>query len=222
MSAFETLSVDSYNRWIIPLVDNVLEKVDNLENLFILDVGCGPGFLARELASRSLKNEVIGIDTSTIAVKMARKNTKSLKNVSFVIGSVVKLPFPKDYFDIVICKDTLHHFSNVKTAIKEMFRVVKPGGFLYIHDLRRDVPNYLLKRVTPPHSITEKLIFYSTRAAYTKEELNSILRKLGIKKFHIATRKVTRSVATRYKKIGVDTMRLKEGFVSRYVVLIRK
>lgn len=221
MQAFEKLSTENYKRWLIPLADDVLKHCKKTDAI-ILDVGCGPGLFAKELALRSNKFSVTGIDISDVAINMAKKNCKELKNTSFFTENVNNMSFPSNFFDIVVCKDTLHHFNDPKRAMSEMIRVAKKGGVIYVQDLRRNVPWYLLKRVVSRNNIMEKLIYYSTRAAYTKEEIRKMIRSLGIKTFHITTRKVTEKLKERYQRKNINIPLLREGFVSRYALIMLK
>lgn len=220
MRAFENLSAKNYKRWLIPLVDDVLGYCKK-KNAAILDVGCGPGLLTKEFALRSRKFFVTGIDISRVAIRMAKKNCAGLPNTSFFVGNANSMPFLSNSFDVVVCKDTLHHFNNSKIAIREMVRVAKKDGIVYVQDLRRDVPWYLLKRVIPRNNTMEKLIYYSTRAAYTKEEIRKAIHSLHIKRFHIKTRKVTKKMTRKYQK-NIDIPLLRQGFVSRYALAIKK
>jgi len=99
LDVFEKISKESYKRWIIPLVDDILEK-SKLKNGRILDVGCGPGLLVKELASRSNNLKVFGIDISSYATKQAKRNCKDIRNVLLKVASAYKLPFPNNYFDL--------------------------------------------------------------------------------------------------------------------------
>ena len=221
MKVFEELTLQNYKRWLIPFVDEAL-TVSKIKKGEILDIGCGPGLLAKEFASRSAKFFVKGIDTSPEAIKMAKKHCKSLRNTDFVVGDASSLPFPESSFNLVVCKDSLHHFGDIKKALKEMKRVLKPNGILYIQDMRRDLPFYLLKRSMPPDTTLKKLQFYSTRAAYTKDEIAKILKNSGISRFQIKTRKLTDTLTKKYKRIDININQLKEGFQARYVISAKK
>lgn len=221
MSVFEKESKKSYKRWIVPLVDDALTVLPKT-SLRILDVGCGPGLLTKEFASRSKKFKVVGIDLSTSALEMAKKNCIRLKNVSFRYANVSKMPFNSQSFDLVVCKDSIHHFSNVKKAIKEMHRVLNKGGILYMQDLRRDVPWYLLKTSIPLKTTFQKLQYYSVRAAYTKEEIKKILSELSLRYSKVKSRKITNKIAQKYRRLGINMDQLRAGFQARYIVSIKK
>ena len=219
MRVFEKMSSDNYQRWMIPFVDDALSKLK--ENMAkILDVGCGPGFLVKEIASRGKCFDVYGADLSSHAIRMAKNNCKDLNNAHFKKVSVYKLPFSDNVFDMVVCKDSLHHFDDLQKALGEMLRVTKDGGVIYIQDLKRDLPQYLLKRAVPPDTIFKKLQFYSARASYTKEEIKSILKKLKVGSFFIKTRSLTEQLLRKYSDI--NPKQLREGFQCRYALTIKK
>ena len=81
---------------------------------------------------------------------------------------------------------------------------------------------YLLARAVPPDSTLKKLQFYSTRAAYTKAEVNKLFQNFPLKFWRVHTRKLTPKLRERYTKKGINPIELKEAFQSRYVVLARK
>lgn len=221
MKEFEKITSQNRKRWFIPIADEALLYFPKM-NGKILDVGCGPGFLAKELAKRSRNLHVTCIDISPYAIRLAQKNCSGLSNVTFKIGDVCNLPFPQNSFDLVTCRDSLHHFSGVKRALKEMIRVLREGKILYIQDLQRNLPQYLLGRAIPPDTIFKKLQFYSTRASYTKKELANILEQLDVKKFKIRTRNVTQVVRRKYRNSGIDIDALRESFQAHYIAVVKK
>jgi len=221
LKVFEEMSKKNYKRWLVPFVDDLLERT-NFKKGKILDVACGPGFLVKELANRSKLFELVGIDYSKYAVRQAKKNCKQFRNTSFKVASVYQIPFSDNYFDALVSKDSLHHFDNLKMALVEMLRVLKPGGVLYAQDLRRDLPWYLLKRSIPQDSMIKKLQFYSARASYTKEEVKKIFFQLEIDKLNVKTRKMTKRLKIKYTREGIDPGEVKESFQSRYVIMANK
>lgn len=95
----------------------------------ILDIGCGTGVILKEF---NKFGKAYGIDLSEQAIKFCK--LRGLKNVKEV--SLDKLPFKSNYFDIIGCFDVLYH-KNVKddiNALKEIARVCKKGGRLFITD----------------------------------------------------------------------------------------
>jgi ubiquinone/menaquinone biosynthesis C-methylase UbiE len=102
----------------------------------VLDVGCGPGRLARVLAERvAPTGSVDGIDAAVEMINRAsRQARKRGVAITFQVAFAQDLPFPDATFDAVACTLALHHVAedDQRTAIEEMYRVLKPGGRLLI------------------------------------------------------------------------------------------
>jgi SAM-dependent methyltransferase len=99
-----------------------------------LDVATGAGHTAFALAPRV--SHVIGIDLTPEMLEEAKRlqAQNKIKNVSFEVADVHRLPFEAGCFDLATSRRAPHHFSNIRKAIKEMRRVLKPGGRLVIDD----------------------------------------------------------------------------------------
>jgi 2-polyprenyl-6-hydroxyphenyl methylase/3-demethylubiquinone-9 3-methyltransferase len=96
-----------------------------------LDVGCGGGLLAEELAR--LGCEVTGIDPSAPSLEAARAHARTAGlDIDYRQAPGEHIPFPDAAFDVVYCCDVLEHVENLRQVIAEISRVLKPGGiFLY-------------------------------------------------------------------------------------------
>jgi len=102
-----------------------LSLLKNVKNKKILDLGCGTGVLSKILKRRGAK--VFGVDVSPKMIDLAKSN---VKGVDFRTGSVYKLPYKSNYFDIVVASLVLHYFKNLNKAFKEIRRVLKKNGIL--------------------------------------------------------------------------------------------
>lgn len=93
----------------------------------ILDAGCGFGLHTGVCAE--VAKEVVGVDFSQEMLALARGNGTGCSNISWQEGDLTKLPLPNDSFDGVFSLSTLYHIPNQETALREMARVLKPGGW---------------------------------------------------------------------------------------------
>jgi SAM-dependent methyltransferase len=100
----------------------------------VLDVACGTGATACELTER-MGAHVCGLDQSALLLDRARANAHARRlAVEWVEGDALALPFADGVFDAVLSECTLCLLDKVK-ALQEMTRVVRPGGFVGMHDL---------------------------------------------------------------------------------------
>jgi len=98
-----------------------------------LDVGCGEGMLARELAARV--PQVVGIDTHEPSLELAREQG-SQGRVEYVLGDFLEYPFPAASFGLVSCVAALHHLDPA-AALTRMSGLLAPGGALVVNGVAR-------------------------------------------------------------------------------------
>jgi len=99
----------------------------------VLDVGCGEGMLARELACRVAR--VVGIDQDAASIEAARSQGPG-GQVEFVCGDFLTYPFPPASFSMITCVAALHHMD-AAAALARMSQLLVPGGTLVIVGLAR-------------------------------------------------------------------------------------
>jgi ubiquinone/menaquinone biosynthesis C-methylase UbiE len=102
----------------------------------VLDVGCGPGVLVEHL--RRLGCDVWGVDGSVRMIEQAQQNYGRDKRVHFVVGDATALPFADNSFDALTCTGVIDRIDRHEVALREMVRVLQPGGTLLLA-----VPNLL-------------------------------------------------------------------------------
>ena len=98
----------------------------------LLDVGCGPGTVKIDLASRV--SRAVGVDRAPTVLAAAREAAARTKNVEFLEGDAYALPFDDDSFDVVYAHQVLQHLTDPIAALREMRRVAKPGGYVAVRD----------------------------------------------------------------------------------------
>jgi len=105
----------------------------------VLDAGTGPGTLAREIARNQPRLQVYGIDLSEDMIQLAREHAKREQleeRVHFEVGNVAHLPYPDHYFDLVVSTISMHHWYELEQPLRDLYRVLRPGGRLWIYDFR--------------------------------------------------------------------------------------
>jgi ubiquinone/menaquinone biosynthesis C-methylase UbiE len=101
----------------------------------ILDVGCGGGMTVARLAAMATEGKTVGIDYSDASVAASRgTNRRSIEagRVEILPGSVSHLPFPDQTFDLVTAVETHYYWPDLDADMREVLRVLKPGGTLII------------------------------------------------------------------------------------------
>lgn len=102
----------------------------------LLDVGCGPGTITLDLAQRVSPGLVLGIDNAETIIEEAERSREEaqMNNVRFAVDDVYQISETNDSFDVVHAHQVLQHLTNPVRALKEMRRVLKPGGILAVRD----------------------------------------------------------------------------------------
>jgi ubiquinone/menaquinone biosynthesis C-methylase UbiE len=117
------------------LTDWGLEHISVEDDYTILDVGCGGGRTVNKLAMIATQGKVCGVDYSEESVAVAKKTNArwiDAGRVEIRQGSVSQLPFPDGMFDLVTAVETHFWWPNLPGDMREVFRVIKPGGTLIL------------------------------------------------------------------------------------------
>jgi 2-polyprenyl-3-methyl-5-hydroxy-6-metoxy-1,4-benzoquinol methylase len=140
----------------------------------VLDVGCGDGFFTAQILQRFNLKNVYGLDISSKAVDLARLKHPEIK---FQQGALDHIPEETNSIDSVTMIEVIEHLVDIEGTLKELFRVMKPGGILLITTTDFN----LLKQVIIAIFFFEKY-FYPTNPHirfFKKSTLADILSKNG-------------------------------------------
>ncbi len=160
----------------------------------VLEVAPGPGYFSIELA-RLGDYSITGLDISRTFVKMAaNKAAEAGVTIDFKEGSASKMPLRNNSFDFLLCRAAFKNFANPVEALKEMCRVLKPGGRGLIIDLKGNASKEELGRAVDGmglstfNRVLTKLAFKTMllKRAYTKQQFEQMLRQTEFAKIEIA------------------------------------
>ncbi len=127
------------------LLDLAVERSGVKKNDEVLDIGCGTGLLSLKFLKKA-DCRIVGIDSSRDMMSIFKEKIKRLsleKNVSCKFKDAVKIDFKKDSFDIVASTVTLHHIKKKDPVIKNIHKILKPGGRFVVGDIDIDTTGKL-------------------------------------------------------------------------------
>ncbi len=166
-----------YRRWAEPSLSPLYRRVGAeipIEQGRLLDVGCGPGKLARLLAASNPALDVVGLDASPSMLKEARRGPL-LPNLEFREGRIEEADLDGS-FDFAVSLLSFHHWEEPRRGIDAVYRLLEPGGSLWIYepdaeatdvDIRLDraplwgwlrLPASLQRLMARTHGLSEKEI----------------------------------------------------------------
>lgn len=151
-------------RWLTPFYDGlvaattrerkfraaVIEQAGLRPGQSVLDLGCGTGTLAIEMARHCLGLQIFGLDgDATVLAKAERKATQAGVEITWQQGLATRLPYPDASFDRAVSTLFFHHLAakDKVAAATELYRVLRPGGQLHVADWG------------PPTSRLQRLLF---------------------------------------------------------------
>jgi ubiquinone/menaquinone biosynthesis C-methylase UbiE len=165
------------SRWRDPVQRESLEALQLGAEDRVLDLGCGTGAASRSAAS--VAASVVGIDLSPEMIRQARELASGLANVHFEIADSEHLPFEDGAFTAVVCSNSFHHYPDPGRAVREMTRVLAPGGRLVLGDACSDrtaarIADVILRRFEPGHV-----------RLYRSDELGAFVQGAGLSRIEL-------------------------------------
>jgi 2-polyprenyl-3-methyl-5-hydroxy-6-metoxy-1,4-benzoquinol methylase len=115
-----------HHTYLWPVVESLMPR----ENLSVLDVGCGSGFITKRVAE--LGNEVIGVDASPDGIRLARLEHPGPR---FEVGSAydnLTALAPPEGWDLILGLEIIEHLFSPKRFLENMYRHLRPGGLLIL------------------------------------------------------------------------------------------
>ncbi len=116
------------------MVDQVLPADARLA----VDVGCGPGRLAIEIARRRPGMKVVAVDLSPTMVRIAGRNGRDLPNLEVRCENAARMSAADGSADMIVSAESMHHWRQPVAVLDEFYRVLRPSGRAWIFDGRDD------------------------------------------------------------------------------------
>jgi ubiquinone/menaquinone biosynthesis C-methylase UbiE len=104
------------------------QEVAAIPKAAVLDLGCGAGHASFAVAPHAASVTAYDLTPEMLAVVKREAAARELPNIATVQGMAEELPFPEAHFDCVISRYSAHHWHDVPAALREVRRVLKPGG----------------------------------------------------------------------------------------------
>jgi ubiquinone biosynthesis O-methyltransferase len=143
--SFTAIGPEAYATWRATSLGAVTESMEqalmikligDLSGCRVLDVGCGDGVLCSALSLRGA--DVVGIDPDVRMLEVARRRARiDGQGAHYVAGCIERIPFSNASFDVVVAATVLCFVNDAQTAVREMARVLRPGGELVLGELGR-------------------------------------------------------------------------------------
>jgi len=175
-----------YNSYEQNRIDKTIERLLGFfkdDKIRVLDFGAGTGNLTLKFLKHNCWVTACDISSKSLEIIKEKNNYKKLKLVTF---DGKKLPFPDNFFDIVAVYSVLHHIPDYLFSIKEMIRVTKKSGFIYIdHEANKNrwnPNNYLLEyyKKTKQTKIEHLIKLIKTRKLFTLDFIKTFFIKIFI------------------------------------------
>lgn len=157
--------------FLLPVMPDVLEQwryyIGHLHlqpDDLVLDVGCNCGDADQYITSLHPEiRQIIGLDNSSVRLERAKKRWGENSKIQFIEGDATQLPFSDHTFDKVLCVDTLEWVKPPEAGLREIFRVLKPGGIALIIHTDFDSQIFSGKKI----QLTRKIVHaFSDSGAY--------------------------------------------------------
>ncbi len=165
---------DRVSQWFAYYQRLALAQLPLDEGSWFLDVGCGTGVAVREAANKVGSGKACGVDISPKMLAKARRLSDSHTNAEYKLANSESIPYADATFASVLCTFSFHHYANPIGAIREIRRVLKPGGTFVLVDPARNVSLPILLQ-----DVYRRLFEKSHVAYYTTSEMRQFFDNAG-------------------------------------------
>ncbi len=174
-------------------VDRLLRHAPAIETAWCVDFGCGPGDIPLRLSRARPEWRVVGADASEAMLRHAqREGRKQARRIHWTLCDGKSSPFATAGFDVVFSNSILHHLPDPVPFWREVKRVIKPGGFVFLCDLYRPESPQAARELVEMHAggaseLLKEEFYRSFLAAFTPDEIREQLRAAAVHGLHMET-----------------------------------
>ncbi len=154
----------------------VRELLSRFQDPFVLEIGCGTGALTRPLLELSPNLKLCGIDISPRTIASIRERLAPFRRATFEVADSSGLSYPDSFFDAAVGNSVLHHVP-LQETVREMYRVLKPGGIVWFSEPNMMNPQIALEKNV--RFIGEWLQNSPDETAFFRWPLRRVLQKAG-------------------------------------------
>ena len=158
------------NKWEEGVLERILEWLGDASTP-VLDVGCGVGHLGRTANALGREVDLVGFDLMAELLMEATVGYGAL-----IEGDIHRMPFQDASFSTMVLSNTLHHVADRTSALRELLRVLSPGGVIVCYDPRRVPPIEAVKSLVRRHHEA----FSEHHDAFAPEEYRKMLEDAGL------------------------------------------
>lgn len=183
-----------YDHHFNPLIEleerPLLESIGNVKNKKVLDVGCGTGRISLKLLRKGAR--IFSIDIIPQMLNKAKEKAKKYGGkYEFKLASVYRIPYKNNEFDVVVCSLLISHLKNLRKAIGEMSRVLKPNGHLIISDQH---PTLLAFGLTRTKFFKNGKEYRIKNYYHSLEKIFNLLKENNLRVIELKEPKVTKKI----------------------------
>lgn len=173
--------------WDLLFVARIRQLARELPPGKIVDIGTATAVVPVRLAQDRVMDgwHIIGLDLDPAMLDQAVPRIRELgleSRIELTVGDGQAMPFEPDTLTMVVSRATLHHMPDKAASLRELYRVLAPGGVGLIHDMRRDAKSAMLDRFTqmradanyPPTHLEEKLTLAEAEALVEQAGLSAV------------------------------------------------
>ena len=173
-------------------VDDLLtalgNRPDTIESLQIFDAGTGTALIPLEFMSRGIRAHITASDLAEQMLIVARENVRAAdqsESIRLVCCDCKHLPDAAATYDVVMSNSIVHHIPEPRLVLAELWRILKPGGLLFVRDLMRPADGATVDLIVHTYAgdangHQQQMFRDSLHAALTVDEVTELMRQTGI------------------------------------------